>query len=185
MDKKRLNIGCGKDIKRGWINLDSAAIPGVDVVHDVERLPLPFSDESIDEIFCQDVLEHVEYIPILKDLHRILKKDGTVTIRVPHFTSRNNFIDPTHKKLFSVATFEMFVQNSSFSKSRDREYYFDFHFSRAVSPLITFDHSSRFFFLNRLMEPLVNINGRTRSLYESTGWCYLFPAQNIEIILVK
>ena len=84
---KKLNLGSGKDIKQGWVNLDSAKLPGVDVVHDIEKLPLPFKDSEFDEILCQDVLEHIEYIPILKDIHRILKMGGKLKIRVPHFTN--------------------------------------------------------------------------------------------------
>lgn len=42
----------------------------------------------------------------MKELYRILKINGVVEIRVPHFTSKNNFIDPTHKKLFSFQLFD-------------------------------------------------------------------------------
>ena len=182
---KKLNLGSGKDIKKGWVNLDSANLPGVDVVHDIEKLPLPFANEEFDEILCQDVLEHTEYLPILKDIHRILKPGGKLAIRVPHFTSKNNFIDPTHKKRFSIYTFEMFAKNSSYAKSKERGYYFDFHFDHVQSARITFDHSSRWFIYNRLMEPIVNLNKTTKFLFESTGWCYSFPAQNIELELIK
>lgn len=181
---KKLNLGSGRDIKDGWINLDSAKLPGVDIVHDIENLPLPFKNDEFDEILCQDILEHIEYIPILKDLHRILKPGGKLRIRVPHFTSKLNYTDPTHKKRFSIYTFEMFA-NSKFAKSKEREYYFDFRFNRVSSVKIIFDNSSRWFFYNRIMKPLVNLNKTTKFLYESTGWCYSFPAQNIEVEIVK
>ena len=182
---RKLNLGCGRDIKQGFINLDSIKLPGVDVVHDIENLPLPFSNEEFDEILCQDVLEHIKYIPVLKDLHRILKTRGKLSIRVPHFTSKGNYIDPTHKKKFSIYTFGMFAENSPISKSKEREYYFDFRFDSVSSVKITFDRSSRWFFYNRVIGPLVNLNKTTQFLYESTGWCYSFPAQNIEIELIK
>lgn len=182
---KRLNIGCGKDIKEGWLNLDSAKLPGVDIVHDIQKLPLPFKDEEFDEILCQDVLEHIEYIPVLKDIHRILKQTGKLTIRVPHFTSKNNYIDPTHTKRFSIYTFEMFCENSPLSKPKERDYYFDFKFNKILSSKIRFDKSSRWLIYNRLIEPIINFNKTTKFLFESTGWCYSFPAQNIEIILTK
>ena len=166
---KKLNLGSGKDIKDGWINLDSVKLPGVDVVHDIEKLLLPFANEEVDEILCQDILEHIEYIPVLKDIHRILKVEGKLKIRVPHFTSKGNFIDPTHKKRFSIYTFEMFCRNSPVSKSKERDYYFGFHFDRVASVKITFDRSSRWLIYNRLMEWLVNLNRTTRFLYESTG----------------
>lgn len=183
MEFKRLNLGCGTDRKDGWINLDSADIPGVDVVHDIEKLPLPFTDESFSEILCQDVLEHVEYIPVLKELYRILAPGGELNIRVPHFTAKNNFIDPTHKKLFSIQTFDYFAKDS---QPRDRRpYYFDFSFRTLKGRTITFELSSRFFFYNRFVGRIVNKSTRRQELYESTALSRLFPAQNILLTLVK
>ena len=39
---KRLNIGCGKKNKNGYINLDLLKLPNVDVVHDLNQFPWPF-----------------------------------------------------------------------------------------------------------------------------------------------
>lgn len=184
--EKKLNLGCGKDIKAGWVNLDSKPLPGVDAVHNLEKLPLPFQNNEFSEILCQDVLEHIaDYIPLLKDLHRILTAGGKIIIRVPHFTSKNNFIDPTHKRLFSVDTFDFFVENSVFSKSKERNYYFDFHFDRVSSCKITFEKSSRFFLYNRLVEPLINSSRKMQSFYESTCLSRIFPAENILAELIK
>lgn len=181
--REKLNLGCGTDIQKGWINLDSSAIPGVDVVHDIAKLPLPFSDGQFDEILCRDVLEHLEYAPVLRDLYRILAPGGVLTVRVPHFTSKHNFIDPTHKKLFSVNTFDFFVKNTSLKK--EREYYFDFAFEKTASRRITFERSSRVYAYNRIIETIFNRSGRMQEIYESTGFSRLFPAYNIVITLVK
>ncbi|MEK9195476.1 MAG: class I SAM-dependent methyltransferase [Patescibacteria group bacterium] len=184
---KKLNVGCGIDIKHGWINLDSIRIPGVDIVADIEKLPLPFGADEFDEILCQDVLEHVEYIPVLKDLHRILKKNGMLCIRTPHFTSKNNFVDPTHRRMFSVNTWDFFARSKSLSKhiEKERAYYFDFSFEKKSSCHITFEKSSRIFFYNRVAEWLFNISPRMQSFYESTFLSRLFPAENIIVELIK
>jgi len=58
---KKPNIGCGRDIRKGWINVDKFDLPGVDVVHDIESLPLPFGEGGIEVVLCRDVLEHVDY----------------------------------------------------------------------------------------------------------------------------
>ncbi|MDP3771770.1 MAG: class I SAM-dependent methyltransferase [bacterium] len=183
MDGKRLNVGCGTDIKKGWVNLDSATVHGVDVVHDIEQLPLPFPDGSFDEILAQDVLEHIDYPRVLKDLHRILKADGMLNIRVPHFTSKNNFVDPTHRKLFSVSTFDFFIRGVKLKEKR--AYYFDFTFARATDCRITFEHSSRWFFYNRFMDTIINRSPAAQRFYESTGLSRIFPAENIIITLQK
>lgn len=181
--KKKLNLGCGTDIKQGWVNLDSSALPGVDAVHDIAKFPLPFPDGQFDEILCRDILEHLDYAPILRDLYRILAPGGVFHVRVPHFTSKHNFIDPTHKKLFSVNTFDFFVKNTALKK--ERAYYFDFAFEKIASRRITFERSSRIYAYNRIIEALVNRSRRMQEIYESTGFSRLFPAYNIEVTLVK
>ena len=187
-ERKKLNLGCGTDIKKGWVNLDSAPLHDVNVVHDIQQLPLPFADNEFDEILAQDVLEHIDCIPVLKDLHRILKKDGTLRIRVPHFTSKNNFIDPTHKKLFSVNTWDFFATRTLTRTKHietEKRYYFDFSFEKIVSRRITFEKSSTLFFYNRLAERLFNCTPGIQQFYESTFLSRLFPAENIIIILIK
>ena len=36
---KKLNLGCGLDIKKGYINLDKSKLKGVDVAHDSDKYP--------------------------------------------------------------------------------------------------------------------------------------------------
>ncbi|PIN89777.1 hypothetical protein COU57_05320 [Candidatus Pacearchaeota archaeon CG10_big_fil_rev_8_21_14_0_10_32_14] len=173
---KKLNLGCGNDIRQGYINLDVAELDGVDVVWDVKKLPLPFGKGEFDEILCNDILEHIDYIPLLKDLHRILKKDGVLKIRVPHFTSANNYRDPTHKKMFSILTFDFFV------KGHGRDYYFDFEFGEAKGK-ITF-YKRPYYFWNYLLELIFNLNKRMRIIYEETPFRF-FPAENLLVEMRK
>ncbi len=35
---KKLNLGCGKDIRKGYINLDLKKLPGVDIVHNNHQI---------------------------------------------------------------------------------------------------------------------------------------------------
>jgi SAM-dependent methyltransferase len=177
----KLNLGCGLDIRDGWVNLDSAALPGVDVVHDLSVVPLPFEDGRFSEIVCQDVLEHVDYAQVLRDLHRILRPAGRVLIRSPHFTSKAVYIDPTHRTGFSIDTFSFFVRESDYA---ERSYYYDFSFSRMESARITF-HRYRWQPWNYLVEPFVNAGTGAQRYYEDTFLSRLFPAANVEVILVK
>ena len=189
MSNKKLNLGCGEDIKdprEGWVNLDYIKLPGVDIVADIENPPLPIEDEEFDEILAQDTLEHIfNLVPVMKDLYRILKPGGKLTIRSPHFTSVDSFSDPTHRRTFSMWTFFYFVKNPPTSKGRERQYYFDFHFTKVKSVKITFEHGSRLFLYNRLVRSIVNRNLRTQQLYEQTFFSRLFPAKNILVELIK
>jgi hypothetical protein len=56
LNAKKLNLGSGADIRTGWVNLDIGNITGVDIVHDIEKLPLPFDDDRFEEILCNDIL---------------------------------------------------------------------------------------------------------------------------------
>lgn len=174
---KKLNLGCGTDIKKGWINLDSGHLDGVDVVHDLNVLPLPFEDGSFDEILCQDIIEHIsDYIPLLKELHRILAPGGVLHIQVPHFSSKNNFVDPTHRRMFSVFTFDFFVVGTDLHTARP--YYFDFSFGKMVKQEITF-------WRNKWVAPFVNKTRYRQGFYEETMLSHLFPAVNVCITLKK
>jgi SAM-dependent methyltransferase len=176
---RRLNLGCGTDIRAGWVNLDRAALPGVDVVHDLDVLPLPFADGAFAHICAKDVLEHVDYIPLLREIHRVLRPNGTLEIQVPHFTSADNYIDPTHVRRFSIRTFDFFIAGSATA----RDYYFDFSFSRITYRHVTFLRGPLVW--NHLVEPLVNAHGTLQKYYELTFMSRMFPAQNIRVTLVK
>jgi SAM-dependent methyltransferase len=179
--KDRLNLGCGHDVRPGHVNLDAAPLPGVDVVHDLNVLPLPFEDERFVKVVCKDVLEHVDYIPLLREVHRILRPGGTVDIESPHYTSRAYPLDPTHRTAFSVDTFEFFTRASRWA---ERDYYFDFHFERVASSLIVF-HRYRWQPWNYLVEPFVNATRGIQTFYEETFLSRLFPAANVRVTLVK
>ncbi len=180
---KKLNLGCGQDYREGWVNLDISSTVGADVVHDIEKLPFPFADGTFDEILCNDIIEHVEYLPIMKELYRIMAEGGVITIRVPHFTSRNNFIDPTHIKQFSIQLFDYFVENSYLAERH--RYQFDSLFKSCSSKKITFQRSARILFFNRFVEPWVNKNEWRQWFYEASFLRSLFPAENVIVKLVK
>lgn len=178
----RLNLGCGKDIFDGYINLDIVALNGVDVVHDLNKLPLPFKDNEFEEIYAKDIIEHLEYIPLMKELHRILQPRGKLIIKSPHYTSLNFWTDPTHKHAFAVRTFSFFAKENPNLPNIDRSYYFDFQFSKIESVKITFP---RHFPWDRINEWLVNIHPKVQVFYELTMWHSLFPAENVCCELVK
>lgn len=66
----------------GWINVDQ--LPTADVVHNLDAMPWPFEDVSVDEIYTSHCIEHVTCpIAFLKECARIGKVGCTVEIRCP------------------------------------------------------------------------------------------------------
>jgi predicted SAM-dependent methyltransferase len=98
----------------GWINLDVVALPGVDVVADLEQCrskPLPFHDNEIDEFMLSHVIEHVrDSLGLMEELHRIAKPGAKAQIRVPFGGSDDAWADPTHVRPYYIDSFVYFSQ---------------------------------------------------------------------------
>ncbi len=113
-DAQRLHLGCGPDIRKGWINLDVRPLPGVDVVADLDRCrntPLPFPDNSIDESLASHVLEHLrDPLAFMEELHRIVKPGSVAVFRVPYGSSDDADEDPTHVRRLFLHSFYYFSQ---------------------------------------------------------------------------
>jgi SAM-dependent methyltransferase len=98
----------------GWINLDSARLPGIDIIADLEQCaepPLPIADDSIDEILMSHVIEHIRApLPLMQELHRIARPGAKTTIRVPYGSSDDAWEDPTHVRAYFLQSFGYFSQ---------------------------------------------------------------------------
>lgn len=110
----RLNLGCGRNALAGWINVDAVALPGVDVVADLDACraaPLPFADDSADEFLLQHVLEHIrDPLPLMQELHRIARAGAVATVRCPYGASDDADEDPTHVRRLFLQSFGYFSQ---------------------------------------------------------------------------
>lgn len=79
----RLNIGSGADYKPGFLNVDKYD-HSADANWDIVSLPL--CDNSVAQIVCCSVLEHLpqaEVPKILQEWHRVLKLRGDLVLTVP------------------------------------------------------------------------------------------------------
>ena len=180
-----LNVGCGHDTRPGFVNVDLSPLPGVDVVATLGQHRLPFPEDTFSVALCRDVLEHVDVVAALREVHRVLAPGGLVVISAVHFTSRNLYVDPTHVRGFSVRTLDFFVDGAG---SLDRSYYFDFSFGDVLDATIQFNTllgNGKYLVWDRLVEPLVNWSSVLQDLYELTFVSRLFPAANVVAVLRK
>lgn len=121
MSGRMLVLGCGDSplpANDEWpevVNLDMFPLPGVDVVHNLDAYPWPFSDESFDTVIANSVLEHLDdIVRAMEEIHRVLKlkrasgDPGLAIIAVPQGGSFNHYTDPTHKHGFTEHSFDYF-----------------------------------------------------------------------------
>ena len=104
----KIDLGCGKNKKEGFIGVDQYLMEGVDVVLDIGTDPWPWEDNSVDEAHCSHFLEHLtnlegkwQRIHFFNELYRVLKPGATCAIIIPHWASTRYYGDPTHKEPFS------------------------------------------------------------------------------------
>ena len=82
----KLNLGCGSDYKKDWINIDVNKGVKADKYFDFNKMPYPFKENSIDHIQCKQVIEHlnINFFDFLKECARIMKPNGTMHLETPN-----------------------------------------------------------------------------------------------------
>ncbi len=100
----RLNLGSGLKPLKDFINIDKDPRNNPDIVRDIER-GLPFGDDSIDFIYAEHFMEHVE--PDLIDfvmfeIWRVLKPGKEFRCVVP--INRGLMASPYHKSFWNEYT---------------------------------------------------------------------------------
>lgn len=105
-----LHLGAGQKPVDGRVNVDVVAMPGIDVVHDLDVYPWPWADDSIEEIHALHLFEHVvDPVGFMAEAWRVLVLGGLLHVEVPHYQSRNAFTDPTHRRYCTEETFRYWV----------------------------------------------------------------------------
>jgi len=97
----KLDLGCGKNKKPGFIGVDVMKFDGVDVVHNLgdPSWAWPWSDNSVEEVHASHFIEHLkpgERQHFANELFRVLKPGATATIITPHWNSPRAYGDLTH-----------------------------------------------------------------------------------------
>ena len=107
-----IDFGCGSCKVPGSIGVDLLPLEGVDIAHDLRRFPYPFPTNSADRVYMHHVLEHVEdVLPVMEEVHRILKPGGEFHIKTPHCSGLLAWTDPTHRRSFTAHSFDYYGGN--------------------------------------------------------------------------
>jgi len=95
----KIDIGCGKNKKPGFVGVDAIAFDGVDVVMNLTDR-WPWGDNTVSEIHASHVIEHFGQMHrcwIFNEMYRVLVPGGKVTLIAPHWANNRAFGDPTHQ----------------------------------------------------------------------------------------
>ena len=125
-----LLIGCGNNLKKqlsnpetgdAWrdvvtLDMDRGCKP--DVLWNLEHMPLPFEDDTFEEIHAYEVLEHIgtqgdwkAFFAHFTEFHRILKPGGRIFATVPTWDSAWAWGDPGHTRIINAGTLAFLSQS--------------------------------------------------------------------------
>lgn len=177
---KKLNVGSGKDVKKGFVNLDIHNTYKPEVIFDLNDIhkgrKLPFDDDTFDYVLCAHVLEDfIEPMPIIEELIRVCKSKGEIEIRTPSETNIWSG-NPYHKRPFSLKIFRELPNRIHYGKNFDIE----------VKELKYYTHQNGNFILRAYKNffiLLYNLLGE--SIVENTPIEYLMRLKDVKVIYKK
>lgn len=125
----RLNLGCGLDVRPGYLNIDLNTDHHPDIVADVRDLSMLPSGRFA-ELLANDVLEHLNRpctMEVLAQWNRVLRLDGQLLLQVPSLLHLlEQFKDPENqtperqqrllRNLFGTQSYDGDYHYSSFTE---------------------------------------------------------------------
>lgn len=139
MNKKskliKLDIGCGKNKKEGFIGIDIDPKSGADII--ASALDLPFEDSSVDEISCSHLVEHFhpnEAQNFFDEIYRVLKNGGRAWLKIDRDWLEKRLLrkDPGHKKRYSAKEIKEMVKKFPLKKVERKIYRFGWHIRNKI-----------------------------------------------------
>lgn len=119
----KLHLGCGRRLRDEYVNVDiNPRLPGVRKV-DLNVLPWPWKSNTVEEIFAQDILEHLyplgkveaqfNIVAVMEEIWRVLKVGGLLHAIIPTTEGRGAWQDPTHVTFWNANTLSYFVKGQA------------------------------------------------------------------------
>ena len=115
----KLDLGCGKYPKLGFLGVDSGPTSGAQIKQDVMEYLGSLDEGTVSEVHASHFLEHFEpkgLLNLLNEVNRVLVPGGMLDVTVPHFSNPEYYSDPTHRQAFGIYTFAYFCESSIFER---------------------------------------------------------------------
>lgn len=104
----KLNLGCGHKHRDGFIGVDKYPCDAVDVTADLSGR-LPFDDHAAEEVWMDNVIEHIPDLPaLMREIHRVCRAGARLTVITPHYSSNASWREPTHVHHLSYFSMDYF-----------------------------------------------------------------------------
>ncbi len=94
----RVNLGCGRSVMAGWVNVDLVPGPGVDLVLDLDRPDRwKFDFWGVTEWRAEHLIEHIRHpLWLWEAMWEASVPGATAWFACPHGGSDDAWSDPTH-----------------------------------------------------------------------------------------
>ncbi len=127
---RKLQLGTSNSLIEGWLNTDVLPTSREVVYLDATRR-FPFKDNTFDYVFCEHMIEHIEYqsaLVMLRECFRVLKPSGKIRMSTPDLkvlvgifwdektASQSFYIDWMTRKFLPDVSYckEVFLINNAF-----------------------------------------------------------------------
>ncbi len=113
--KNKLQIGCGRDKKKGFMNIDCAKAVNPDSVEDIEQ-GMSFKENSFDYIYSRMTLEHIRpfyWRFVLDEIYRVAKPNCIIELILP-YDNKGERTSGDHYRTFNFRTFDTFSPTISY-----------------------------------------------------------------------
>lgn len=116
-EKRIFNQSKGREFPADAVRLDIDPLSNPNVLWDLNNLPLPFDDDSFDEIHAYEVLEHFgrqgdaeAFFGFFNEIGRILVVGGIFHATVPQWNHQWALGDPGHTRVINRGTIVFLVK---------------------------------------------------------------------------
>lgn len=125
-NKIKIDLGCGREKKEGFIGIDIDPKSDADIVG--SALELTFADNSVDEVYSRHLGEHFSPSQIdifFKEIYRVLKPGGKAFLKIDRDWSKKKLFskDATHVYRYSAREIRHYLKKFRRAKVKNAFYF--------------------------------------------------------------